>query len=277
MRSFIATLAAAIVQGKRQALDTFKLTLDGVETTKYVVSDGCTGADKSFTCPPGNKGYLVNDPWLDIDEPNMFKPNLLGATVEYDIDLSKADCGCLDKLSLAAMPATIGDSGYDRSDRLYYCDANIEKKGAHCSEVNLMKANKYALETVMRNCYKQYHGEGMDQTVEVKCSHADSMASSEWFQDKKAYGPGSEYTIDTRKPVHIRHEFGEEEGKFFSMKTIVAQDGLARSMTNYMSHVAEDLTSEMKYDMTFVFERTSQDNWDPTKDLCSATCNSQDN
>ena len=98
MRTFLATLAAAVVQAKQ--LDSVKITIDGVETTKYLASDDCFAEGNSVHCPHGGRGFLVNEPWFELNDPNFYTPSLKGASIEFDVDLSQTDCGNLSNLSI---------------------------------------------------------------------------------------------------------------------------------------------------------------------------------
>ena len=214
MRTFIATLAAAVVHAqRRQAPQPIQIIIDGVETTKYVASWSCAGKANMLNCPPEGRAFLVNDPWFDTDEPNLWTPNLLGASIEYDVDLKNLDCGCLSKVSLLGMPTVDKTGRFDHSDEYFYCDAGLDKKGgALCPEINLMKANKYALETIMKPCTRNT---GVTQYANwSECEWGGLMRTSTWLSKEKGFGPGDEFTINTNKPVHIKVDLEEELDQF---------------------------------------------------------------
>ena len=54
------------------------------------------GGTKAVIDPNGRRHltYFDSDANLDPKKKMFFKPNLLGASLEYDTDLSKAHCGC---------------------------------------------------------------------------------------------------------------------------------------------------------------------------------------
>ncbi len=66
--------------------------------------------------------FLSKTPYLD--PASYFKPNLLGGSVEFDVDLSLRNCGCVAAFYLVKMP------GYNQLGQLwntngfYYCDSN---------------------------------------------------------------------------------------------------------------------------------------------------------
>lgn len=95
MRTFIASLAAVVVsayQGvadmikqnnltdgsskmnsllegrmNKQNLQPIEITLEGVKTTKYVLTkEGCTGQGADYVCPIGGRGYIYNSPNFDV-------------------------------------------------------------------------------------------------------------------------------------------------------------------------------------------------------------------
>ena len=49
-----------------------------------------------------NRMYLSTSPTLDTSA--YFKPNLLGGSIEFDVDLSDSKCGCLTALYAIVMP-----------------------------------------------------------------------------------------------------------------------------------------------------------------------------
>ena len=180
MRTFIATIAAVMVsayQGQlpladmvqqndltdgssklkslqegrmnKQNLQPIELTLDGVKTTKYVLSkEGCTGQGADYVCPIGGRGYIYNSPNYDMSNPDFFMPSLLGGSIEWDIDLSLDDCGIVKTFTAVSMPAKLNDnpdSGRALEDGFFYCDSLMGKFGGQgCPEFTLMNANKHA-------------------------------------------------------------------------------------------------------------------------------------
>lgn len=64
------------------------MKIDGKEYTKYIASDWCTSHGASFTCNMDTRGYIIDGPLFDSTNPNFYKPNLLGGSVEWDVDMS---------------------------------------------------------------------------------------------------------------------------------------------------------------------------------------------
>ena len=49
----------------------------------------------------GTRMYLTNS------EGQIYKPNLLGGVIEYDIDLSQASCGCVSQIHSVLLPSSV--------------------------------------------------------------------------------------------------------------------------------------------------------------------------
>jgi len=120
--------------------DSFKpinIIIDGVKTKKFVASDDCFAYGTSYICNMNHRGYIINDPYFDAKAPNFFKPNLLGGSVQFEIDLSKHECGCMSTLYLVGMPAKTRYGFFNNKiDDYFYCSA--KKKEAYCPEMDLM-------------------------------------------------------------------------------------------------------------------------------------------
>ena len=88
--------------------------------------------------------YLSNSPTLDTSD--YFKPNLLGGSIEFDVDLSQSGCGCLTALYAIVMPAS-----QNNEDPFQYCDG-AHVGGYGCPEFDVMEANKYAWRSTAHKC-----------------------------------------------------------------------------------------------------------------------------
>ena len=108
-----------------------------------------TGGDK-IEIPFGGRLYLSNS--YSLDPENYFKPNFLGATVEYEVDLSQLECNCVAAFYLVSMPGKKADGSDDPSeDMKYYCDAN-QVGGVYCPEFDIMEANTYSYRSTPHPC-----------------------------------------------------------------------------------------------------------------------------
>ena len=120
--------------------DTFpplRINIDGVDTELFVLhpiwSEHVVTTDHTLNIKFNNRGYLakVNE----VDPAQYFKINVLGAILTYDVDLSKAGCGCVASLYMTRMPAEA-----NVYDPFRYCDAN-QNGGYFCPEFDIMEAN----------------------------------------------------------------------------------------------------------------------------------------
>ena len=111
--------------------------VDGQDKTLYLTPQCGTGG-ASIDCGYNARATLSESPSLD---PNgFFRPNLLNGSVEYDVDLSQTNCGCVAAFYTVALPA-IGSNGQPHNtDGYYYCDAN-NITGEWCPEFDIMEAN----------------------------------------------------------------------------------------------------------------------------------------
>jgi hypothetical protein len=171
MRSFIAALVAVAVQAEYIPHDSsFKhlileqkqqvnggnyspitINIDGVDTTKYIVSDWCTSEGKNYVCNMNNRGFLMNDPVFDVSNPNFYKPNLLGGSIEWDVNVGEFECGCLNTFYTVSMPGKDYSGKLNPvNDHFFYCDANVAE--SLCPEFDLMEANKYGFATTPHTC-----------------------------------------------------------------------------------------------------------------------------
>ena len=130
--------------------DSVQVTVDGQPKTLYVVTpDGITGGS-GIGVPHNTRGYFSETP--NASPENFFTPNLLGGSVEYDVDLSQMGCGCIAAFYTVAMPAKNESGNYvTGEDGLWYCDAN-QVGGTYCPEFDIMEANKYAYQTTPHSC-----------------------------------------------------------------------------------------------------------------------------
>lgn len=92
---------------------------DGVEKTLYIQypdwAEARTDGDLLWY-DFNNRMYLSESQTLDKSQ--YYKPNLLGGSFSYDVDLSNVSCGCVSALYTVLMP------GAGNGDDFGYCDAN---------------------------------------------------------------------------------------------------------------------------------------------------------
>lgn len=134
---------------------------------------------------------------VDSQEPQFYTPNLLGGSIEYDVNLSKSGCSCNAALYLSKMPAK-DESGnlIPGSNGNYYCDAN-QVGGIFCPEFDIMEANTYAWHTTPHKCdapNEKGHYYNCD-----KIGGCFTVAHG-----TISYGPGDSFQINTLKGFHVK-------------------------------------------------------------------------
>ena len=119
----VAALANAFIdinaiKSNVNGMESMTITENGQTKTVYLGHpDWYSGvADDGVNLPEGARSYFFNTP--DVDPNAVYRPNLLGGSVEFDIDMSGVECGCIAAFYLAKMPA------YDAS-------GNVEDRTSH--------------------------------------------------------------------------------------------------------------------------------------------------
>lgn len=129
-----------------------KMTIyeNGSPKDVYVAMGSSNSSGDTLNIPFNNRGYFSLSPSLDPSQ--FYKPNLLGGSVEYDVDLSQSNCGCIAAFYLVSMPGKKSNGSYDPSeDGMYYCDAN-QVGGNYCPEFDIMEANQWTAQTTPHSC-----------------------------------------------------------------------------------------------------------------------------
>ena len=147
MKQFFAAAVCSAVIAAKPSSYPLSATVDGLKTTLYVQPTDWSSADVEESTVQynyGNRMYLSTVDSVDTDK--YFKPNMLGGTMEYDVDLSQVGCGCDSAIYGVLMPAVDNETDVQK-----YCDAN--KVGGHwCPEFDVMEANKYAFRVTGHKC-----------------------------------------------------------------------------------------------------------------------------
>ena len=135
------------------------------------------------------RAYFSNTEMFNKSE--FYTPNLLGGSMEYDVDLSQVGCNCNAAFYMIGMPAKNSDGSFrqgtgDWGDGMYYCDAN-EIGGAFCPEFDIMEANIHAYRAVNHHCDAPVNGHYTNCDRHGSCA-VDIITD---FPDSDPYGPGS--------------------------------------------------------------------------------------
>ena len=259
---------------------------NGVAQTKYVVGVGKPSDVANSTqvvCPHNSQTYLANNEgkgtnhWDTVLTGDMFyKPNLLGGSFEYDIDLSQSTCGCLATVYFTGMPG-IDTSGKPdpRSNVSYYCAGQDTTQP--CPEIDVMEANQHAWQTTLHQC---------DENATVK-GHYDGCDSwgfdkKIWEMDKNAYGPGEQFTINTQNDFHTKFEYKADNGKLVQVVTtlsqgdksfVITQDDTDPNHAGYTDYL-ERMQSHIESGMTLVFSNWGTNvHWLDKETGCTEACN----
>merc|ERR1712084_109656 len=209
----------------------------------------------------GSRTYL-----MDSDDSYMlFK--LKNKEFTYTVDDSKLDCGLNGALYFVQMDADGGKSKYGNAGAKYgmgYCDAqcphdlkfingeaNMEdwvpsdtdknagtgKYGSCCTEIDIWEANKQAMAYTMHSCSpgEQTRCEGVDcgdngeDRFKGLCDKNGCDIQPHRLGTHNFFGPGSDFQIDSTKPVTVTTQFitndGTDHGKLTEVRQFYQQDG----------------------------------------------------
>ena len=176
------------------------------EWSKDVQADGA-----SVTYEHNQRMYLstVNK----VDTAAYFKPDLLGGSMEFDLDLSQVGCNCVVGLYGVRMPAVD-----NTDDKFGYCGANQDKVGGSlCPEFDMLEGNSFGIHTTAHSC-EAPSAEGVYSacTGSGQCT-VDAILD----EGESSYGGSADKTIDTQKPFNMRLVFDEDpsSGLFVSYTT----------------------------------------------------------
>lgn len=136
-----------------------------------------------------------------MDASKFYQPDLLGGSIEYDIDIGNVDCRCNAAFYMVSSPGKNEDGSLNAGPANdYYCDANYVGN-QWCPEMDLMEANKYAFRMTPHTCdapNNNGHYYNCDRGGCGKSIHE---------VDPNAYGPGSQFRINTNNQFHVKIDF----------------------------------------------------------------------
>ena len=218
--------------------------VDGVDTTLYVQYPAAWSQrspdddDHTVSFDYNNRMYLSTQ--QEIDRDAFFTPNMLGGSIEYDVDLSKVGCGCVTAIYSVLMPAV--DSPQNAFP-FGYCDAN-KVGGYWCPEFDIMEANKFGFRSTGHSCDAPdalgvYHN--CDRVGQCSIDvHTNNLEHD--------FEPGSTNGIDTDQEFHVRIEFHKDAAEKFNGYTVTLTQGtdrrveLASTDCSYLNAMTDDLT-----------------------------------
>ena len=241
------------------------IELDGETKTYYIATDEVaqSGAKSDIRVPSNGRGYIIETPSLDYNNPQYFRPNLKNAIVEYDIDLSDHECGCVAAFYTVSMPGKMDDGSlWMDTDGFGYCDANMVD-GNWCPEMDLMEANKYSWASTPHTCDAPN-----DKGHHYHCDTSGTCALNIYDQLAwNGYGPGSDHVINTDQPFHVKINLGEH-----SFSTILSQNGQEQNMTCHGDYFA-GMANDLEKGQVFVISNWGGDASWLWHDRCSGSCN----
>lgn len=190
----------ALTLGVAAAFPTIKVKENGVDMTLFMVGqNNMKQGDSEIDVKFNGRAYLTKEDKVDGQ---YYSPSLLGGSLEYDVNLSQSGCSCDAAVYLTKMPALDANGKeFPGPDGYYYCDAN-GISGEFCPNFDIMESNTYTFQTIPKKCDDPKNGHYS------KCDGKGQCHLKTQQIDKKAYGPGVGYTINTLAPFHVRIEFG---------------------------------------------------------------------
>lgn len=136
MRSLIAACIATAtialeLEGRpapNNGYTTVNITENGQPKTLYVAMYASQSSGSNLNMPYNNGGTLLTASTISPDV--FYRPNLLGGSVEFDVDLSATVCGCVEAFYLVSAPGKDSSGNYWNTNGYYYCDAENLKNRA---------------------------------------------------------------------------------------------------------------------------------------------------
>jgi hypothetical protein len=164
------------------------------------------------------------------DASDYLSLNLLGKTISYTTDLSKAECGCNAAFYLTSMR----QHGRKSECGDFYCDAN-NVCGESCTEIDLQEGNKFAWHSTLHTASDKsglgggYGGGGSGWN-----------GPRDW--ESYEYGPGAK-CIDTLKPFDVAVSFPvNTKGELAAMEVTLSQPGHDCPLTTRLSNYSGNHT-----------------------------------
>jgi len=150
-----------------------------------------------------NSGYSIMKTCEDWNPDHFTLFQLLGKTLSFNVDLSQVGCACNIALYLIHGPARdwSGNPSLGSCPKTpYYCDAN-RVCGQWCPEVDVMEANSHVFQATPHRC-DEPSATGHYSNCDRKGCQQSTRSLGE-----NAYGPGPQFTIDTRRPFTVQTTF----------------------------------------------------------------------
>jgi hypothetical protein len=219
----------------------------------------------TLTMKMGERSYLTKaESATALATEGYYSPNLLGGSVSYDVDVSGADCGCVDTFNLVQMPGHNKDGSIASTDGFGYCDA-AHTVGVYCPEFDFMEANLYGFNSHTWRCGKPDENMYYDFCTKENNCHLDVHD----YGDN--YGPGNA-TIDSTKPFHVETNFIRKDDTLDYYTVELTQEGRSLLMSSGNCDTG-NFGYELADGMAFmVSTRGSDDNIGLEHGKCKGAC-----
>ena len=138
-------LFAAALAVTASAYQEFNMSVDDVLQTKFIKSQTWTTAEisnENKSVRIGNNNSLVFRNNADNALSSVFKPTLMGGAIEYTVDLSSNDCGCVTGLYAVEMTNQCNPETPTEFDSSQQAAGEAPK----CAGIDIMQANKYGFQ-----------------------------------------------------------------------------------------------------------------------------------
>lgn len=188
---------------------------------------------------PFEKLYLMNSPMHTSTKRHDYAYlKLDGNSVRVNVDMGHhaASCGCNVAFFLVSMPGTGGGSGHD-----HYCDANCVG-GICCAEFDLMEMNKHTLQVTNHAC-SDYRTPPA-RSSSGACDHGGSPIVK-FGNGAHDFGPGSDYTIDSKKRFEFRMDFPVEGGNLMGRIKLSQEGRTVRKTMHNLNNIWGALSDGM--------------------------------
>mmetsp|Transcript_155299 Transcript_155299/g.377218 ORF Transcript_155299/g.377218 Transcript_155299/m.377218 type:complete len:714 (+) Transcript_155299:3-2144(+) len=243
-----------------------EITIHGLEGNSYV--KGFNGnVSGNHLLLKHNSGFSVTETCNDAWEPNHFKIfSLLGKTLSFTVDLSRVGCACNVALYLIRGPPrdwSGNPSVGSCSKSPYYCDAN-RVCGQWCPEVDVMEANNHVYQATPHRC-DEPSNTGHYSNCDRKGCGQNTQSMGDYV-----YGPGTQYTINTRHPFTVHTTFHgsnlQAPPTFTGLTTKLQQDDRElvlghSSCEGYLASLADVMAEGMSMRITYWGEDAKTMKW----------------
>ncbi len=250
MRHF-AVIAVIATSAFAQFMD-LNVRQGSTDYTKYVESQvwstASVSADKqSVTIGMNNNLFIQNSP--EDGSNNAYKPGIRGGSIEYDVDLSSMDCGCVSGMYLVQF-----DNG---------CTQDPLDGQPNCKTIDVMQANPYGFNVAANPNPEDF---------ESQCQYNMATEGKARYGDE-AYGPGGQL-IDTNEPFHVHTEFmaTSNYANMWGLRTTWTQGGNEMQLLANCGDYVQSLGGPIEGSMGIVLSSWDNRGYDFGSWECQGAC-----